>query len=65
MKVANVTLIRGEHETSAIMNSTYIEEVRGYATIEFGPKHTVFVLEDGNIIAYLANRVFEVATYEE
>jgi len=65
MKVANVTLIRDEHETSAIMNSTYVEEVRGYESIDFGHTHIVFHMVDNNLIAYRADRVFDMATYEE
>jgi len=63
--VATVTLTRSENQISAIMNATYIEEVRGYKSIQWTATHIVFELEDDTIIAYLADRVFEMSTHKE
>lgn len=62
--IAVVTLIR-EGETSAIMNRTYTEEVRGITKIDWTPTHVVFTLSDATICAYKADRVHELATYKE
>lgn len=64
MQVAHVTLIR-EGETSAIMNKTYREEVRGFDSIQWAPSHVVFKMLDGTVVAYHASRVHELVTYQE
>jgi len=64
MNIAMVTLKR-QGEESRIVNSTYVEEVRGFIDIIWAPNHVVFALEDRTIVAYSAERVFEVVTYLE
>ena len=64
MKVANVTLIR-DGETSPMVSRTYTEEVRGFSRIEWSPSHVVFYMKDDTIIAYKADRVHELVTYNE
>lgn len=63
-KIASVTLIR-EGEVSAIMNKTYVEEVRGFVSIEWAPSHVVFKMFDGTLIAYKASRIYELTTHNE
>lgn len=62
--IAMVTLIRSG-EASAIMNKTYVEEVRNITKIEWTPSHVVFNLSDSTIVAYKADRIYELATYKE
>jgi hypothetical protein len=64
MKSATVTLIR-DGEISPMMSRTYVEEVRGISDIQSTPTHIVFELNDGNVIGYKADRVYEFVTYNE
>ena len=63
MQVATVTLQRsGEH--SAIVNSTYYENIRSESIDVFwAPHHVVFTLKDQSVIAYKADRVNEVSIH--
>ena len=64
MEVADVTLVRNG-EVSAIMNKTYVEEVRGFSDIRWTSTHVVFNMVDGTIIAYKADRIYELVTHIE
>jgi hypothetical protein len=64
MKSATVTLIR-EGEASPMMSRTYDENIRGISDIQPTPTHIVFVLNDGNVVGYKADRVYEFVTYNE
>ncbi len=65
MNGAYVTLVRPEDEASTIMTRRYREDVRGYKEIRWTPSHVVFDMEDGTLVAYHTDRVFEVVTYKE
>lgn len=60
-KIAIVTLVR--QEDSSIMNNTYTEEVVGFSDVVFTPSHVVFNMTDGSILAYRADRVYQICTY--
>lgn len=64
MRTATVTLIR-EGEVSPFVSRTYDENIRGIVDIKPTPTHIMFVLSDGNIIAYKADRIHEFVTYDE
>lgn len=64
MKVAMVTLIR-DTDPSPIMNQNYVEEVRGFSDIQWTSTHVVFNMVDGTIIAYKADRIYELVTHNE
>ena len=64
MKSATVTLIR-EGEVSPMMSRTYDENIRGISDIQYSAAHIVFVLIDGNVVGYKADRVYEFVTYNE
>jgi hypothetical protein len=64
MKVAAVTFVR-DGEVSAIVNKTYVEEVRGFSDIQWTSTHVVFNMNDETIIAFKADRVHELVTYNE
>ena len=64
INIAHVTLIR-DGDASAIMNRTYVEEVRGFFDITWAPNHVIFNMNDGTSVAYKADRVHELVTYKE
>jgi hypothetical protein len=72
MKCATVVLLR-EAETSAVLNKTYEENIRGISDIKYTATHIIFELifepntdyPENNIIAYKADRISEFYTYEE
>jgi len=64
IKVASVELYR-DQEVSSMVTKTYQEEVRGYLEITWAPQHVVFHMPRGNIIAYKADRIHEIVTYNE
>jgi hypothetical protein len=66
MKVAIVTLVRDVEEAAAsVFNVNYTENVRGFSEIVWAPSHIVFQYENGNVIAYKADRVFELVVTTE
>ncbi len=65
MNGAYVTLVRPEDEISTIMTRRYQEDVRGFRKIEWVPNHIIFHMKDDTLIAFHADRVFEVVTYKE
>lgn len=64
MNIASVTLIRTVGASPGIDTYSY-EYVRGYTDISWTPNHVVFNMEDGTIVSYRADRVFELTTSKE
>ena len=67
MKVATVKLARLEN-TSAIITSTYTENVRGFERISYEPQHVVFHFPKGfeiEMLAYRASEVLEIFVENE
>lgn len=46
-------------------NPLKIEEVRGYNDIEWTHTHVVFIMNNRNVVAYRADTVLELSTYDE
>lgn len=63
-KIAFVTLVRDD-AVSSIERKTYVEEVRGFVDITWAPKHVVFNMENGFIIAYNADHVCKIFSHED
>jgi len=65
MKNYMVTLERSAEQVSAILAKTYSESFRGVGRIEWQPKHVVFCFGDDQVIAIRADRITEIASYED
>lgn len=65
MKLAHVTIIKTAEQPASAIMSTQHQETIPFWTIHWAPQHVVFFVDEADetkIVAYRADRVFEIIT---